>query len=92
MDVTSARPAIVFLHGMWASPEDSCGVFERGATRFGFLVCPRGNAPLGDGRMWAGTAADAERQMRAALAAAEAMAPGKMDRNRGTLIGYSNGA
>jgi predicted esterase len=92
-DVTAARPAIVFFHGMWASPEDSCAIFERGTTRFGFLVCPRGNAPLGAGRMWAGTAADADRQMRAALAAAETLAPGKLDATAGgTLIGYSNGA
>jgi predicted esterase len=92
-DVTARRPAIVFFHGMWASPEDSCPIFERGATRFGFLVCPRGNAPLGTGRMWAGTYVDADRQMRAALAAAQALAPGKLDATAGgTLIGYSNGA
>jgi pimeloyl-ACP methyl ester carboxylesterase len=45
-DPTSTRPAIVFLHGMWASPEDSCEPFEAAATPFGFLVCPRGNARL----------------------------------------------
>jgi predicted esterase len=78
---------------MWASPEDSCAHFEPAATPFGFLVCPRGNAPLGEGRMWSGTFVDAERQIRAALAAAETLAPGKLDRNgEGTLIGYSNGA
>lgn len=92
-NITSPRPPIVYLHGMWASPEDSCFVFERAATEFGFLVCPRGNAPFGDGTMWSGTYADAQRQIRPALAAAEALAPGKMDRGGdGTLIGYSNGA
>lgn len=45
-DAREPRPAIVFLHGMWASPEDSCEVFAGAATPFGFLVCPRGNAPL----------------------------------------------
>jgi len=92
-NATSPRPPIVYLHGMWASPEDSCAIFERGATEFGFLVCPRGNAPFGDGNMWSGTYADAEKQIGPALAAAEALAPGKMDRGGdGTLIGYSNGA
>lgn len=92
-DVTSPRPAIVYLHGMWASPEDSCPLFARAVAPFGFLVCPRGNAPFGDGRMWAGTSADAERQIGAALAAAEALSPGKLDHSgNGTLIGYSNGA
>lgn len=92
-DLSAPRPPIVYLHGMWASPEDSCGHFERAAAPFGFLVCPRGNAPLGDGRMWAGTYASVAPSVRTALAAAEAMAPGKLDRSGGgTLVGYSNGA
>jgi predicted esterase len=92
-DATAPRPPIVFLHGMWASPEDSCGYFERGATPFGFLVCPRGNAPLGDGRMWGGTYASVAPSVHAALRAAESLAPGKLDRSGGgTLVGYSNGA
>ncbi len=91
-DVTDPRPAIVYLHGMWASPEDSCGHFARAAAPYGFLVCPRGNAPFEDGNMWSGTAADAERPIHAALAAAERLAPGKLAPSGGTLIGYSNGA
>jgi predicted esterase len=93
LDLTSPRPAIVYMHGMWASPEDSCGIFERAATPFGFLVCPRGNAPLDDGRMWSGNYASVAPQVHAALDAASALAPGKLDRSGGgTLIGYSNGA
>jgi predicted esterase len=93
VDATAARPAIVFLHGMWAGPEEQCGIFERAATPFGFLVCPRGNTPNGDGRMWTGTYATVAPQLRAGLDAAGALAPGKLDRTGGgTLIGYSNGA
>lgn len=103
----SPRPAIVFLHGMWASPEDSCEAFESAATPFGFLVCPRGNAPLkvpADGggwidddsdaglKMWSGSAADAARSIHAALDAADALAPGRRAAEGGTLIGFSNGA
>jgi predicted esterase len=77
---------------MWASPEDSCPSFEKAAVPFGFLVCPRGNAPLGQGKMWAGTYADAARSIRAALDAAAALAPGRLDRAGGTLLGFSNGA
>jgi predicted esterase len=92
-DASAPRPAIVYLHGMWASPEDSCATFEPGATAFGFLVCPRGNAPMEGGRMWSGGWADAARQVHAALDAAQSMAPGKLDASGGgTLIGYSNGA
>ena len=91
-----AEPAIVFLHGMWASPEDSCEPFESAATPFGFLVCPRGNAPLGDGgggyMMWSGGYADVARSIHAALDAADALAPGKRAGQDGTLIGFSNGA
>ncbi|MDP9035051.1 MAG: hypothetical protein M3O50_09610 [Myxococcota bacterium] len=88
-----AAPAIVYLHGMWASPEDSCSYFARGATPFGFLVCPRGNAPLGQGRMWAGTYATVAPNVHAALDAAATLAPRPLDRSgNGTLIGYSNGA
>jgi predicted esterase len=100
-------PAIVFLHGMWASPEDSCDVFAGAATPFGFLVCPRANArlrvPGADGgwvdddsdaglKMWSGSAADAERSIRGALEAADALAPGMRVGQGGTLVGFSNGA
>jgi predicted esterase len=93
VDATAARPAIVFLHGMWAGPEEQCGIFERAATPFGFLVCPRGNAPNEKWWMWTGTYATVAPQVHAALDAAGALAPGKLDRSGGgTLIGYSNGA
>jgi predicted esterase len=92
-DPSAPRPAIVYLHGMWASPEDSCPYFERASTSFGFLVCPRGNAPLGEGRMWSGTYATVAPSVHAALRAAEALAPGRLDTTGGgTLVGYSNGA
>lgn len=95
-DASAARPAIVFLHGMWASPEDSCEAFESAATPFGFLVCPRANAPLGDSgdlKMWVGTYVDAAQRIHGALDAAEALAPGKLERRQGgTLLGFSNGA
>jgi len=92
-DARAPRPAIVYLHGMWASPEDSCGYFERSATAFGFLVCPRGNAPLGEGKMWTGTYATVAPSVHAALDAAGKQVPGTLDRSGGgTLMGYSNGA
>jgi predicted esterase len=92
-DSNGTKPAIVFLHGMWAGPEQACPDFVRAATPFGFLVCPRGNSPNGDGWMWTGTAVDAARSIRTALDAVGELAPGRIDRTHdGTLIGYSNGA
>jgi predicted esterase len=93
IDTSSPRPAILYLHGMWSSPEEQCSVFEHAATPFGFLVCPRGNAPNGEGRMWVGNYASVAPQVHAALDAANELARGKLDRRgEGTLIGYSNGA
>src|ERR1700733_2552205 len=93
VDATTPKPAIVYLHGMWASPEDSWGAFEHAATPFGFLVCPRGNAPLGAGKMWSGTYASVAPNVHSALDAAAALAPGQLDRAAaGTLVGFSNGA
>jgi pimeloyl-ACP methyl ester carboxylesterase len=93
VDTREPKPAVVFLHGMWAGPDEACQPLERAATPFGFLVCPRGNAPFGDASIWAGTSVDAARSIRAALDAADGLAPGKLDRARGgTLVGYSNGA
>jgi predicted esterase len=87
------RPAIVYLHGMWASPEDSCPYFERAARPRGFLVCPRGNAPLGGGFMWRGSYETIAPRLAEALDAAEALAPGSLDRTHdGTLMGFSSGA
>jgi predicted esterase len=92
-DASEARPAVVFLHGMWAGPEEACPPFEAAAAPLGFLVCPRGNAPNGELRMWTGGYATVAPSIHAALDAAAALAPGKLDRNAGGVIaGYSNGA
>jgi predicted esterase len=92
-DTSTPRPAIVFLHGMWAGPEEQCAYFERPATPFGFLVCPRGNAPNGAYRMWTGNYASVAPSIHAALRGTEVLAHGKLDRSGGgTLVGYSNGA
>jgi predicted esterase len=43
-------------------------------------------------KMWSGSYVDASRSIRAALDAADALAPGKRTRQGGTLLGFSNGA
>ncbi len=93
-DATAPHAPIVYLHGMWATPEDSCPLLEHAATARGFLVCPRGNSPSEpEGRMWTGTYASVAPSVHAALAIASALSPGTLDRSAGgTLVGYSNGA
>lgn len=94
-DTGAPRPAVVMLHGMWSSPEETCPAFAPAIPPDVFFVCPRGNAPMSDGspgKMWSGSYATALPNVRAALDAASALAPGKLDARGGTLAGYSNGA
>jgi predicted esterase len=93
VDASAPRPAIVFLHGMWAGPDDACPPLRDAASRFGYFVCPRGNTPFDAGVMWSGTAADAAGSVRVALDEVARVVGGKLDRAAGgTLVGYSNGA
>ena len=92
------RAVILYLHGMWASPEDSCPLFARAATAHGIVVCPRGNARLADGsHYWAGGHRAIAPRLDAALTEAAALASSaQRDRDAstgdGTLVGFSNGA
>lgn len=79
-------PAIVYLHGMWASPEDSCAPFEKAAVALGApLVCPRGNRPRASGGAFGGRLSDKRRSLDDALTALS------LDHG-GTLAGFSSGA
>jgi predicted esterase len=89
-DAVRSRPPVVFLHGMWRTPEESCAL-AAAATHFGPLVCPRGNVLDAGAATWVGTAADASRAIWVALKASQdgtELAWG----DGGTLIGYSTGA
>lgn len=85
----TGRVPIVYLHGMWASPEDSCPAFERAASAYGPLVCPRGNLPAGAGGAWGGPLADKRRHLDEALVVATVNGPLAAD---GVLLGFSSGA
>ena len=64
-------------------------MFEQAAAPYGFLVCPRGNAPMSDGssgKMWSGSYATVAPGVHAALDAAGAM--GALDRSGG---GHADG-
>lgn len=80
---------VVYLHGMWASPEDSCSFFEAAAARVGPLVCPRGNLPPSAGGAWGGALSNKRVHLDAALAAAAAHGPLASE---GVLLGFSSGA
>jgi predicted esterase len=91
-DVSSPRPLLVYLHGMWASPEDSCPFFERASSTRGFLVCPRGTTKLAYGGTWTGPFAAVRARVDDATTHADALAPGAAAQTDGTLLGFSIGA
>lgn len=91
---TEPHPVVVYLHGMWSSPEEACPTLLRGAPD-DILVCPRGNAPMTDGsggKMWTGNYATVAPAIHAAMQAAANVSPGPMSPSGGVLAGYSNGA
>lgn len=83
---------VVYLHGMWASPEDSCSFFER-AVADAVLICPRGNAPAQSGGAFRGTLLEKRRSLDAALdTARELVRPRTIATAGGIAMGFSSGA
>jgi LysM repeat protein len=46
------KPVLVYLHGRGGHPEADCRRWAGLARRYGWLVCPSGPVPYGDGRAW----------------------------------------
>lgn len=86
---TPEAPVLLYLHGMWASPEDSCSFFERAAAEAA-LVCPRGNAPAEKGGAWRGAFVEKKRAIDAALDVARSA--GTLAARNGIAMGFSSGA
>jgi len=85
---------LVYLHGKWASPEDSCSFFESAAERVrALLVCPRGNAPASSGGDWSGTFESQRATVDGAIVESAALtSSGTFATTNGTLLGFSSGA
>ncbi len=83
-DPGGAPGLIVYMHGMGASPEDSCRTFEPAAiANRARLVCPRGNAKKSEGGAWIGNLADKRYSLDQLMPVRPA---------GGTLMGFSIGA
>jgi predicted esterase len=86
------RPVTIFLHGMCATGRLECPVFSA-ASRFGWLLCPDGNAGCqGGGWMWAATVKDAEARLQAATDALREKEAGRVGTGSMAIVGYSLGA
>ncbi len=93
-DVSSPRPAVVYLNGRCGKTTNGCPHFREGTEGFGWLVCPPANAACpGGGASWGGTSSDRRAIVDAAVADVARAFPGQVDTAAPTvLIGFSQGA
>lgn len=84
-------PVTVVLHGMCGQPQRACGPFVDMATSRGWLVCPRGEDPCGDGSKWRLNGPDDARLIDASVAAVARAHEGEVDASGRVLVGFSLG-
>lgn len=85
--------ALVYLHGMCGNPE-AMNDWSPLASHYGTLVVLRADVPCGDrpGFKWPGDIGIIQQRIDRALDAVAAQRGGHLDREKLTLIGYSQGA
>lgn len=90
----TAKPLVVFLHGMCDAPEKECPSFAGDATRNRVLLCPRANLRCdGGGTIWSGRGEVRAALLDSFLDRATRALPAVIDRSqKPTLIGFSLGA
>jgi predicted esterase len=86
------RPVTVLLHGMGGHPQSACGPFVDLATPRGWLVCPRGQDPYGNGTRWRLRGVDDARLVDASVSALAKQHAGEVDTSQPrVLVGFSLG-
>jgi predicted esterase/LysM repeat protein len=86
------RPVLVYLHGRGGHPEADCRRWATLARRYGWLVCPSGPVPYGDGRAWDNNWPSAHHATMAAINALRDKYGRRVQLWGNTLIGFSEGA
>jgi predicted esterase len=86
------RPVLVYLHGRGGHPEADCRRWATVARRYGWLVCPSGPVPYGDGRAWDNNWPSAHHATMAAINALRDKYGRRVQLWGNTLIGFSEGA
>ncbi|HEY6079747.1 MAG TPA: LysM peptidoglycan-binding domain-containing protein [Polyangiaceae bacterium] len=86
------RPVLVYLHGRGGHPEQDCRRWASVARRYGWLVCPSGPVPYGDGRAWDNNWPSAHHATMAAINALRDKYGRRVQLWGNTLIGFSEGA
>lgn len=88
----SLKPILVYLHGRGGHPEQDCRRWAPLARRYGWLVCPSGPVPYGDGRAWDNNWPSAHHATMAAISALRDKYGRRVQLWGNTLIGFSEGA
>ncbi|HKY37857.1 MAG TPA: LysM peptidoglycan-binding domain-containing protein [Polyangiaceae bacterium] len=88
----SLKPVLVYLHGRGGHPEADCRRWARVARGYGWLVCPSGPVPYGDGRAWDNNWPSAHHATMAAINALRDKYGRRVQLWGNTLIGFSEGA
>jgi predicted esterase len=86
------RPVLVYLHGRGGHPEADCRRWAPLARRYGWVVCPSGPVPYGDGRAWDNNWPSAHHATMAAINALRDKYGRRVQLWGNTLIGFSEGA
>jgi predicted esterase len=86
------KPVLVYLHGRGGHPEADCRRWAGLARRYGWLVCPSGPVPYGDGRAWDNNWPSAHHATMAAINALREKYGRRVQLWGNTLIGFSEGA
>jgi predicted esterase len=86
------RPVLVYLHGRGGHPDQDCRRWASLARRYGWLVCPSGPVPYGDGRAWDNNWPSAHHATMAAINALRDKYGRRVQLWGNTLIGFSEGA
>jgi predicted esterase/LysM repeat protein len=86
------KPVLVYLHGRGGHPESDCRRWAPVARRYGWLVCPSGPVPYGDGRAWDNNWPSAHHATMAAINALRDKYGRRVQLWGNTLIGFSEGA
>src|SRR4051812_37143439 len=86
------RPILIYLHGRGGHPEKDCQRWAPVARRLGWLVCPSGPSPYGDGRAWDNNWPSAHTATMASIQVLRKKYGRRVQLYGNTLIGFSEGA
>jgi LysM repeat protein/predicted esterase len=88
----SMRPVIVYLHGRGGHPDQDCLHWASVARRLGWLICPSGPVPYGDGRAWDNNWSLAHSATMTAIQGLRKKYGRRVQLYGNTLVGFSEGA